>query len=160
MPTRRLAHSPRAATGSRVGWGLVGALVLAVFAVGIAGWLGGRHLGADSAVYRAGALALLRGEPLYNHAARALGTFALLEGLMFLIIPHDAAKYWTQAAADPNRVGAVHGIFDQSLNGLLSRASELAPWSLRWRSPRCWPSRRSGWGRACTPAVRTGERCW
>jgi alpha-1,2-mannosyltransferase len=64
-------------------------------------------------------------------AARALGTFVVLEGLMFLIIPHDAAKYWTQAASDPNRVGAVHWTFDQSLNGLVSRASELAPWSLQ-----------------------------
>jgi alpha-1,2-mannosyltransferase len=271
MPTRLRALSA-------VGWGLVGAQVLTVFALGIAGWLGGQHLGADSAVYRAGALTLLRGEPLYNHealttlpswvllpftyppaaallfvpltaipvgltwgfigalsilalavviricagrtverwvsswlslsastaaalllepvwktiflgqinvilmamivldvlvitcrssrwggrcggiligvaaavkltplifiphllctgrkpdAARALGTFVVLEGLMFLIIPHDAAKYWTQAASDPNRVGAVHWIFDQSLNGLVSRASELAPWSLQ-----------------------------
>ena len=62
MPTRLRALSA-------VGWGLVGAQVLTVFALGIAGWLGGQHLGADSAVYRAGALTLLRGEPLYNHEA-------------------------------------------------------------------------------------------
>lgn len=262
MPTRLSARSSRAA------WLGVGVLVLAVFAVGVYVWLGEKHLGADSAVYRAGALTLLRGEPLYNYealttlpswvllpftyppaaallflplvlfpmgltwgivgalsvlalavvirvcagraskwwvlpaataaalllepawktiflgqinlilmalivldvlvltrresrwggvligvaaavkltplifiphllftgrrkeAARALGTFAVLEALMFLVIPSDAAKYWTQAASDPNRVGAVHWIFDQSLNGLVSRASELAPWSL------------------------------
>src|SRR3982074_3447669 len=51
MPMRRLAHSPRAATGSRVGWGRGGAL------------------GPDSGVSRAGALTLLRGDPLYNHEA-------------------------------------------------------------------------------------------
>jgi alpha-1,2-mannosyltransferase len=263
MSTRLSALSSRAA------WGGVGVLVLAVFAVGVYVWLGDKHLGADSAVYRAGALTLLRGEPLYNYealttlpswvllpftyppaaallflplvlfpmgltwgivgalsvlglaavirvcagrlskwwvlpastaaalllepvwktiflgqinlilmalivldvlvltrrgghwgggvligvaaavkltplifiphlfftgrrkeAARALGTFAVLEAVMFLVIPGDAAKYWTQAASDPNRVGAVHWIFDQSLNGLVSRASELAPWSL------------------------------
>jgi alpha-1,2-mannosyltransferase len=62
MPTRLRALSA-------VGWGLVGALALAVFALGIAAWLGGLHLGADSAVYRAGALTLLRGEALYSHEA-------------------------------------------------------------------------------------------
>jgi alpha-1,2-mannosyltransferase len=262
MPTRLSARS------SRASWAAVGVLVLAVFAVGVSVWLGEKHLGADSAVYRAGALTLLRGEPLYNYealttlpswvllpftyppaaallflplvafpmgltwgivgalsvlalavvirvcagrgskwwvlpastaaalllepvwktiflgqinlilmalivldvlvltrrdsrwggvligvaaavkltplifiphlfftgrkkeAARALGTFAVLEAVMFLVIPGDAAKYWTQAASDPNRVGAVHWIFNQSLNGLVNRASELAPWSL------------------------------
>lgn len=31
---------------------------------------------------------------------------------------------------DPGRVGAVHWIFDQSLNGMVSRAAHLAHWSL------------------------------
>lgn len=67
----------------------------------------------------------------WKAAARALGTFAALECLMFVVIPGDAAQYWTEAASDPNRIGAVHWIFDQSLNGMVSRASVLAPWSLR-----------------------------
>jgi alpha-1,2-mannosyltransferase len=268
MPTRPVLFRNKAFKDQRIiSWALVGFLVLAIFVAGVFVLLGDRHIGADSAVYRAGALTLLRGEPLYNYealttlpswvllpftyppaatllflpltaipmglvwgvvgalsvlglavviricagqakwwvlpaataaalvlepvwktiflgqinlilmalivldvlvltrresrwggvliglaaavkltplifiphllftgrkwdAARALGTFALLEGLMFVIIPHDAAKYWTRAAADPNRVGAVHWIFNQSLNGLVSRASQLASWSL------------------------------
>ncbi|MDX8029055.1 glycosyltransferase 87 family protein [Lentzea sp. BCCO 10_0856] len=34
---------------------------------GLVGWLGGLHLGMDSAVYRSGALAVLNGEALYGH---------------------------------------------------------------------------------------------
>nr|WP_020668116.1 glycosyltransferase 87 family protein [Amycolatopsis nigrescens] len=63
-------------------------------------------------------------------AARALGTFAVLQGVMFAVMPRDAIRYWTEAATDPDRVGSVHWIFNQSLNGLLNRATELAPWSL------------------------------
>ncbi|WP_370946742.1 glycosyltransferase 87 family protein [Amycolatopsis sp. cg5] len=62
-------------------------------------------------------------------AFRALGTFVGLQALMFVVIPSDAAKYWS-LMGDPGRVGAVHWIFDQSLNGMVSRASHLAPWSL------------------------------
>jgi alpha-1,2-mannosyltransferase len=64
-------------------------------------------------------------------AARALGAFVVLEGVMFLLIPGDASQYWTRSASDPSRIGAVSWIFDQSLNGLVSRASHLAPWSLK-----------------------------
>jgi alpha-1,2-mannosyltransferase len=269
MSTRPLPRSVLA------GWWPVGALVAVTFALGLAAWLGGWQLGADSAVYRAGALTVLRGEPLYDPAPlsalpswvllpftyppaaallfaplaavpaglawgvvaaasvlavavavrvaagsvrgrpawltrwpavlgltvlglalepvwktlflgqvnlillapivvdllvlarrdsrwagvlvgvaaavkltplifiphllltgrwraalRALTTFVLLQGLMFLLIPRDAARYWTEAAADPDRVGSVHWIFNQSLHGLVSRASGQAPWSL------------------------------
>ncbi|WP_158885250.1 glycosyltransferase 87 family protein [Amycolatopsis anabasis] len=66
----------------------------------------------------------------WRDAVRALGTFAALQGLMFALMPGDAVRYWTEAASDPDRIGAVHWIFNQSLNGMLNRASELAPWSL------------------------------
>ena len=236
---------------------LAGLLVLAALAVGICAWLAGWRLGADSAVYRAGALTLLHGEPLYTldrlaalpswvalpftyppaaallfvplaalpsglawglvttasvvslavvvrsctrralvltvlalglepvwktlllgqinlillalvvvdvlvrprfsgvlvgiaaavkltplifvahmfatggwrDGLRALGTFAGLQALMFALVPRDALNYWTKAAFDPDRIGGVHWIFNQSLNGLLHRASHDAPWS-------------------------------
>ncbi|GAB2961025.1 glycosyltransferase 87 family protein [Amycolatopsis acidiphila] len=62
---------------------------------------------------------------------RALGTFAVLQALMFALMPHDAVSYWTQAAFDPDRVGGVHWIFNQSLNGLFHRATHDAPWSTK-----------------------------
>jgi alpha-1,2-mannosyltransferase len=66
----------------------------------------------------------------WRDALRALGTFAGLQAVMFALSPTDAVEYWTAAATDPGRVGAVHWIFNQSLDGLVSRASTLAPWSL------------------------------
>ncbi|PRX44313.1 alpha-1,2-mannosyltransferase [Prauserella shujinwangii] len=65
----------------------------------------------------------------WREAVRAVGTFAGLQALMFLLMPGDAARYWTQYALDPDRVGAVHWIFNQSLSGLVNRASQVAPWS-------------------------------
>ncbi|HVV13198.1 MAG TPA: glycosyltransferase 87 family protein [Amycolatopsis sp.] len=65
----------------------------------------------------------------WRDGLRALGTFVVLQGLMFLLMPHDAWQYWTQAAFDPDRIGGVHWIFNQSLNGLISRASDDASWS-------------------------------
>ncbi|MEV6903768.1 glycosyltransferase 87 family protein [Amycolatopsis sp. NPDC051372] len=61
---------------------------------------------------------------------RALITFVGLEAVMFAVIPHDAWFFWTKSATDPSRVGSVTWIFNQSLNGLVNRASALAPWSL------------------------------
>jgi alpha-1,2-mannosyltransferase len=49
---------------------------------------------------------------------------------MFAVIPVDAARFWRDSATDPSRVGSVHWIFNQSLNGLVNRATHLAPWSL------------------------------
>lgn len=66
----------------------------------------------------------------WKDALRALGTFAGLEAVMFAVIPGDAVRFWTESATDPSRVGSVHWIFNQSLNGLVNRASVLAPWSL------------------------------
>ncbi|MEC3978081.1 glycosyltransferase 87 family protein [Amycolatopsis sp. H20-H5] len=66
----------------------------------------------------------------WRDALRALGTFALVEAVMFAVIPGDAWRFWTESATDPSRVGSVHWIFNQSFNGLVSRASHLAPWSL------------------------------
>ena len=66
----------------------------------------------------------------WKDGLRALGTFVALEAVMFAVIPVDAARFWRDSATDPSRVGSVHWIFNQSLNGLVNRASELAPWSL------------------------------
>ncbi|WP_086844773.1 glycosyltransferase 87 family protein [Amycolatopsis kentuckyensis] len=66
----------------------------------------------------------------WKDGLRALGTFAALEAVMFAVIPADAVRFWRDSATDPSRVGSVHWIFNQSLNGLVNRASALAPWSL------------------------------
>ncbi|WP_410590911.1 glycosyltransferase 87 family protein [Amycolatopsis sp. lyj-23] len=66
----------------------------------------------------------------WKDGLRAVGTFVVLEAAMFAVIPVDAARFWRDSATDPSRVGSVHWIFNQSLNGLVNRASELAPWSL------------------------------
>ncbi|GAA4549014.1 glycosyltransferase 87 family protein [Amycolatopsis samaneae] len=256
---------------ARTGWVLAGAIAVAMLALGVVAWLAHWHLGADSAVYRAGAVALLKGEPIYTRdvltalpdwvrlpftytpaaallflplalvptgllwgvigflsvagltvviavvlspsersrlawalpvgtasalvlepvwktlflgqinlilmalvvldvlvlsargsrwagvlvgvaaavkltplifvphlfftgrwkdGLRALGTFVALEAVMFAVIPVDAARFWRDSATDPSRVGSVHWIFNQSLNGMVNRASQLAPWSL------------------------------
>ncbi|MEV6441643.1 glycosyltransferase 87 family protein [Amycolatopsis sp. NPDC051716] len=66
----------------------------------------------------------------WKDGLRALGTFVALEAVMFAVIPVDAMRFWRDSATDPTRVGSVHWIFNQSLNGLVNRASALAPWSL------------------------------
>lgn len=62
-------------------------------------------------------------------ALRGLATFVLLQGLMFLINAHDAAKYWTITLPDTGRIGPVHWAGNQSLNALMNRATDLAPWA-------------------------------
>ncbi|WP_020668117.1 glycosyltransferase 87 family protein [Amycolatopsis nigrescens] len=64
-----------------------------------------------------------------KEAFRALGTFAGLQGLMFLIIPHDAFRYWTFTLPDTGRIGPLHWAGNQSLNGLMNRLTDLAPWA-------------------------------
>lgn len=64
-------------------------------------------------------------------AVRAMATFAALQGLMFLVIPHDVVRFWGYAVTDPGRVGPTPWIGNQSLNGLILRLSDLAPWSLK-----------------------------
>jgi len=63
-------------------------------------------------------------------AARATLTFLAMQGLMLLLVPHDFARYWTHAVTDPARTGPIHWAVNQSLNGLVLRLSDLAPWSL------------------------------
>jgi alpha-1,2-mannosyltransferase len=62
-------------------------------------------------------------------ALRGFATFVLLQGLMFLINAHDAAKYWTVTLPDTGRIGPVHWAGNQSLNALMNRATDLAPWA-------------------------------
>ncbi|HET9138530.1 MAG TPA: glycosyltransferase 87 family protein [Actinophytocola sp.] len=63
-------------------------------------------------------------------AARAAGTFVVLQGLMFLLVPHDFTRFWGYAVTDPARTGPIYWAGNQSLNGLVLRLSDLAPWSL------------------------------
>ncbi|MEV6875517.1 glycosyltransferase 87 family protein [Amycolatopsis sp. NPDC051128] len=62
-------------------------------------------------------------------ALRGLATFVVLQGLMFLVNAHDAAKYWTVTLPDTGRIGPVHWAGNQSLNALMNRATDLAPWA-------------------------------
>lgn len=63
-------------------------------------------------------------------AVRALATFAALQGLIFAIRPHDFVRFWTVAVTDPARTGPTFWAGNQSLNGLVLRLSDLAPWAL------------------------------
>jgi alpha-1,2-mannosyltransferase len=63
-------------------------------------------------------------------AARALGTFAALQLLIFALRPHDFVRFWTVAVTDPARTGPTFWAGNQSLNGLVLRLSDLASWSL------------------------------
>ncbi|OZM75078.1 hypothetical protein CFN78_02565 [Amycolatopsis antarctica] len=65
----------------------------------------------------------------WRDALRALGTFVALQGLMFVIVPGDAARYWTHTLPDTGRIGPVHWAGNQSLTGLLNRLTDLAPWA-------------------------------
>ncbi|HJQ45750.1 MAG TPA: glycosyltransferase 87 family protein [Amycolatopsis sp.] len=62
-------------------------------------------------------------------AARALGTFLGLQALMLLLIPGDTIRYWTKTIYDTGRIGPVHWAGNQSLNGLMNRVTDLAPWA-------------------------------
>ena len=63
-------------------------------------------------------------------AIRALATFTALQALIFAIRPHDFARFWTVAVTDPARTGPTFWAGNQSLNGLVLRLSDLAPWAL------------------------------
>jgi len=63
-------------------------------------------------------------------AVRALATFAALQALIFAVIPHDFTRFWTVAVTDPARTGPTFWAGNQSLNGLVLRLSDLAPWAL------------------------------
>lgn len=60
-------------------------------------------------------------------AVRALATFALLQLLIFAIIPQDVLKFVT--VTDPERTGPTFWAGNQGLNGLVQRATDLSPWS-------------------------------
>ncbi|EIE97613.1 glycosyltransferase 87 family protein [Saccharomonospora glauca] len=62
-------------------------------------------------------------------AARALGTFVGLQALMFAIAPSDAVRFWTHTVFNQGRIGPMHWAGNQSLNGLLNRVTDLAPWA-------------------------------
>ena len=63
-------------------------------------------------------------------AVRAVATFALLQGLLYLLIPHDFARYWSVAVTNPERTGPTFWAGNQSLNGMMLRFTDLAPWAL------------------------------
>lgn len=62
-------------------------------------------------------------------ALRALGTFFGLQALLFALVPGDAFRFWTHTITDQGRIGPMHWAGNQSLNGLINRISDLAPWS-------------------------------
>ncbi|TVT07984.1 DUF2029 domain-containing protein [Amycolatopsis bartoniae] len=62
-------------------------------------------------------------------AVRALVTFVGLQLLMLLLIPGDTIRYWTKTISDTGRIGPVHWAGNQSLNGLMNRVTDLAPWA-------------------------------
>jgi alpha-1,2-mannosyltransferase len=63
-------------------------------------------------------------------AVRAVVTFALLQLLIFAVIPHDFRRFWSVAVTNPERTGPTFWAGNQSLNGLVLRLSDLAPWAL------------------------------
>jgi alpha-1,2-mannosyltransferase len=63
-------------------------------------------------------------------AIRAVITFGALQLLIFAIIPHDFRRFWSVAVTDPGRTGPTFWAGNQSLNGLVLRLSDLAPWAL------------------------------
>jgi alpha-1,2-mannosyltransferase len=65
----------------------------------------------------------------WKDGLRAFGTFVVLQGLMFAISPHDAWRYWSYTLPDTGRIGPIHWAGNQSLNGMINRLSDLAPWA-------------------------------
>jgi alpha-1,2-mannosyltransferase len=63
-------------------------------------------------------------------AVRAVVTFGLLQLLIFAIIPHDFRQFWSVAVTNPERTGPTFWAGNQSLDGLILRLSDLAPWAL------------------------------
>ncbi|MEV4319304.1 glycosyltransferase 87 family protein [Actinocrispum sp. NPDC049592] len=62
-------------------------------------------------------------------ALRAVGAFAGLQALMFLLTPHSAYRFWTHTVFDSSRIGPTNWSWNQSLGGMVRRFSEQAPWS-------------------------------
>lgn len=68
-------------------------------------------------------------------AVRAVVTFFVLQGLMFLLVPHDVVQFWGNAVRDPQRIGPIYWAGNQSVNGLLLRLTDNADWTLRIAMP-------------------------
>ncbi|SER83036.1 alpha-1,2-mannosyltransferase [Actinokineospora terrae] len=68
-------------------------------------------------------------------AARAVVTFVVLQGLVFLLIPHDFTRFWGHAVQDPQRIGPIYWAGNQSLNGLVLRLTDNADWSMTVVAP-------------------------
>lgn len=66
----------------------------------------------------------------WRDAARAVVTFVALQGLMLALVPHDFARYWGQAVSEPARIGPIDWSVNQSLNGLVLRITDGAPWAM------------------------------
>ncbi|MFD4198415.1 glycosyltransferase 87 family protein [Amycolatopsis thermoflava] len=64
-----------------------------------------------------------------REAFRAFGVFLGLQLLMLALIPGDTIRYWTKTVSDTGRIGPVHWAGNQSLNGLMNRLTDLAPWA-------------------------------
>ncbi|MDQ0377319.1 glycosyltransferase 87 family protein [Amycolatopsis thermophila] len=64
-----------------------------------------------------------------REAVNAFGVFVGLQLLMLLLIPGDTIRYWTKTISDTGRIGPVHWAGNQSLNGLMNRVTDLAPWA-------------------------------
>jgi alpha-1,2-mannosyltransferase len=63
-------------------------------------------------------------------AVTAFATFGLLQLLIFAIIPHDFTRFWSVAVTNPERTGPTFWAGNQSLDGLVLRLTDLAPWAL------------------------------
>ncbi|WP_091381516.1 glycosyltransferase 87 family protein [Actinokineospora alba] len=68
-------------------------------------------------------------------AVRAVVTFFVLQGLMFVLVPHDVFQFWGHAVRDPQRIGPIYWAGNQSVNGLLLRLTDNADWTLRVALP-------------------------
>ncbi|MFE3172932.1 glycosyltransferase 87 family protein [Amycolatopsis sp. NPDC059090] len=102
------------------------AAIAALTGIAVVRWLGGAQLGVDSAVYRAGALAVLRGQPLYEPLL-ALDPKSALE--LPFTYPPSAALLFLPLAALPAQFAWL----------LLAVGSVFALWSVSRRFARARP---------------------
>ncbi|MDN4172619.1 glycosyltransferase 87 family protein [Nocardioides sp. SOB77] len=67
-----------------------------------------------------------------GQAGRALAVFGGTVLLGAAVLPRDAEAYWTAAVWDPDRVGGVAFVSNQSVNGLLARLGDGHPSTASW----------------------------
>ena len=65
-------------------------------------------------------------------ALRAVSSFTATVLVGVVLLPGDAAEYWTRALWDAGRVGGIEYIRNQSLNGTLTRLLHHEPSTLLW----------------------------